>query len=201
MRLREPKPLITATMSQTQELPLPPRGVLIRPPTAPVDVDKEQTIIRSTNRPSQLLRPSTAPPTITLANTAFQGKEKEASYGMKHIITKLKGALKTFGALGYITLERKFRALDQSDHRSKLVTLSELKSVLKSMNMASVLGDVETRQLFEHFDVRDLRAVDYDDFMRGIREPLSPTRWHLVRAAFAQVHVIFYDSRILYYIH
>ena len=172
MRLREPKPLITATMAQTQELPPPPRGVLIRPPTAPSDVDREP-IVKSRLQ----VRPATAP-----ANTA---QVKETSYGMKHIISKLKVALKTFGALGYITLERKFRALDQTD-RSKLVTLSELKSVLKSMNI-TVLGEVETRQLFEHFDIRDLRAMDYEDFMRGIRDPLSTSRWNLIRAAFAQL--------------
>ena len=178
MRLREPKPLITATMSHTQELPPPPRGVLVRPPTAPSDADRESGgVVKSRPQAQAQVRPATAP--------ASSAHVKEASYGMKHIISKLKGALKTFGALGYVTLERKFRALDQTD-RSKLVTLSELKAVLKSMNI-TVLGEVETRQLFEHFDMRDLRAVDYDDFMRGIRDPLTTSRWNLIRAAFAQL--------------
>jgi hypothetical protein len=79
--------------------------------------------------------------------------------------------------LGYITLERKFRAVDVEG--SKLVTLAEFKHAARSMNFP--LGDVELRQLFEHFDAGDARVVDYEVFKRGVREPLSGPRADLVK--------------------
>ena len=153
------------TMSQQQvdELPVPPAAARVRPPSSPE---------RGHRPPAPRQMPSSSPIS-----------PNEPSHGIKHVIVKLRTRLKSFGPLGYVTLEHTLRTLDSDN--TKLVTLSELKHAVSQMDIA--LGDVELRQLFEHLDTRGMQAVNISELLRGIRELLSGARLHLVRAAFARL--------------
>lgn len=53
------------------------------------------------------------------------------------------------------------------------------------MNMD--LSDVELRVLFEHFDQDQGGTIDYEEFVQGIRDPLTPRRMNLVHLAFNKI--------------
>ena len=49
------------------------------------------------------------------------------------------------------------------------------------------LSDPELRVLFEHFDVDGSKSIGYEEFLQGLKDPLSERRDRLVRLAFAQI--------------
>lgn len=53
------------------------------------------------------------------------------------------------------------------------------------MNME--LTDVELRKLFEHFDADQGGSIGYEEFIQGVRDPLTPRRLALVQLAFAKI--------------
>lgn len=68
--------------------------------------------------PSFSPRPSRAPPSST---------QRVPDYGIKYIIVKLKGEVRSFGLLGFIGLQRRFRAIDRDN--TKFLSLADFKKV------------------------------------------------------------------------
>ena len=49
------------------------------------------------------------------------------------------------------------------------------------------LTEVELRKLFEHFDQDQGGSIGYEEFIQGVRDPLTPRRLNLVQLAFAKI--------------
>lgn len=64
--------------------------------------------------------------------------------------------------------------------------MGEFKKAMKEMQFSS-LSDVELRKLFEFFDSDRSGTIDYEEFIQGVRDPLTPRRLALVHLAFAQI--------------
>ena len=54
---------------------------------------------------------------------------KVPNYGVKYIIIKLKDEMKSFGLMGFIGLQRRFRAIDKDNTKS--LSLFDFKKVKK----------------------------------------------------------------------
>jgi Ca2+-binding EF-hand superfamily protein len=119
-------------------------------------------------------RPSTAP---------AQSPSVVPHAGIQMIIDKLKGEIRGRGGNGFIALQRKFKIMD--DDGSKSLDLSEFKKALKEMNMG--LNDKEMRMLFDHFDTDHGGSVNFEEFIQGVRDPLTPRRQALVLQAFTVI--------------
>ena len=113
-------------------------------------------------------RSSTAPP------------KREADFGLRSIINALKIELRARGGKGFIGLQRKFRIMD--DDGDKCLSLGEFKKGMQECNIP--LRDQELRQLFEHFDANENGSIDFDEFIQGVRDPLSDRRLALVNQVF-----------------
>jgi Ca2+-binding EF-hand superfamily protein len=100
--------------------------------------------------------------------------------GVSHIVQKLKTEIRARGGLGFATLQRKFRIMD--DDNNKRLDLSEFKKAMKEMNMN--LSDSELRVLFDYFDSDGDGSLDFEEFLQGVRDPLSDRRVRLVQMAF-----------------
>jgi Ca2+-binding EF-hand superfamily protein len=104
--------------------------------------------------------------------------------GINHMLTNLKKELKgRAGATGFIGLQRKFRIMD--DDGSKTLDLGEFKKAMKEMNMN--LSDAELRMLFEYFDVDHSGSINFEEFIQGVRDPLTDRRLRLVMMAFGKL--------------
>ena len=103
--------------------------------------------------------------------------------GIIFIVQKLKEALQSYGAHGFIGLQRKFRIMD--DDGSKTLTVSEFKKGMKEMNMG--LTDGQLRALFDFFDQDHSGCISFDEFIQGVRDPLSERCLRLVRMAFSKL--------------
>jgi Ca2+-binding EF-hand superfamily protein len=95
-------------------------------------------------------------------------------------VQRLKKELKSRGANGFIGLQRKFRIVD--DDNDKLINLLEFKKTMKEMNLNN--SDVELRMLFDHFDADRSGNIDFEEFIQGVRDPLTDRRLRLVQTAF-----------------
>ncbi|GMH90085.1 hypothetical protein TL16_g11660 [Triparma laevis f. inornata] len=107
----------------------------------------------------------------------------EMDSGVAFIVSKLKKELASRGAKGIVGMGRKFKIMD--DDGSGALNMSEFKKCMKEMNMD--LTDVELRKLFEHFDADQGGSIGYEEFIQGVRDPLTPRRLALVQLAFAKI--------------
>jgi Ca2+-binding EF-hand superfamily protein/adenosylcobinamide amidohydrolase len=107
-------------------------------------------------------------------------KGKQPDFGLQLIIQKLKTELKNRGGTGFLSLQRKFRIMD--DDNSKALDMGEFKKAMKEMNMG--LSDAELRMLFDHFDTSHNGQIDFEEFIQGVRDPLTERRARLVDLAF-----------------
>jgi Ca2+-binding EF-hand superfamily protein len=168
-----------------------PSGQPVRPSTAPTADgsrgDPEAAMIAQVGPKTHPLdlpsRPSTAQPYIPYAPRRADAKPpvKDPSPGVQYIIVKLKAEMKRRGALGFIGIQRKFRIMDDDNDRS--LSLAEFKKAMKEMQVP--LEDSELRLLFEHFDTDRSGGIDFEEFVQGVRDPLSDRRRALVELAFA----------------
>jgi Ca2+-binding EF-hand superfamily protein len=124
--------------------------------------------------------------TISTPDRSSSGSGKRASkpvsadYGTIMLIQKLKVEMKTRGGDGYFALQRKFRIMD--DDNSKSLNMAEFKKAMKEMNMG--LSDPELRMLFDHFDADHSGSIGFEEFIQGVRDPLTERRLNLVLLAF-----------------
>ena len=141
-----------------------------------------------TTAPSGTL-PGTVPADLKVAQVRPNGKKdsstflKSANVGVRVLIDKFKAELSNRGAHGFIGLQRKFRIMD--DDGSKSLTMAEFKKGMKEMNIN--MTDSELRVLFDHFDIDRSASIDFEEFIQGVRNPLSPRRLNLVKLAFARL--------------
>eukprot|EP00606_Chrysophyceae_sp_TOSAG23-5_P000963 GSChrysophyteH2.ASY1.ANO1.1043.1 assembled CDS len=130
--------------------------------------------------PKRTARPSTAP-----GKTSQAKPSREIHAGIALIVTKLKKALRSRGAHGFIGLQRKFRIMD--DNNSNTLDLGEFKKAIVEMNMN--LHDSEMRLLFNHFDCDHSGTIDFEEFIQGVREPLSTRRRELTQLAYSKIDI------------
>ncbi|CAN0407894.1 unnamed protein product, partial [Ectocarpus fasciculatus] len=112
-----------------------------------------------------------------------QKKTPDASVAIQTIIDKLKSEMASRGARGFIGLQRLFRIMD--DDGSKSLSMGEFKKAMIQMNLN--LSETEIRMLFDHFDADSSCSIDFEEFIQGVRNPLSERRLKLVRTAFSKL--------------
>ena len=100
--------------------------------------------------------------------------------GLQALVQRLKSTLKRRGARGNAGLSRKFRIMDDSG--SGTLSMAEFGKAMQEMDLG--LSRKEARLLFEHFDPQGDGKVSYEEFVQGLRDPLSERRIGLVRLAF-----------------
>jgi Ca2+-binding EF-hand superfamily protein len=122
---------------------------------------------------------------LNLTNLGVLGKASSSvpSAGIIYIVQKLKNELRLRGGIGFITLQRKFRIMD--DDNNKKIDLSEFKKAMKEMNMN--LSDSEMRMLFDYFDADGSNDINFEEFIQGVRDPLTERRLKLVQLAFSKL--------------
>eukprot|EP00606_Chrysophyceae_sp_TOSAG23-5_P000485 GSChrysophyteH2.ASY1.ANO1.382.1 assembled CDS len=89
--------------------------------------------------------------------------------GISYLVRKLKEELVKAGGKGYHALQRKFRILDDDNNNS--IDFSEFKKGLNELKLGSLI------------------AIDFEEFIRGVRDDLSPLREELVRNAFRRLDI------------
>uniref|UniRef100_K3WWY2 EF-hand domain-containing protein n=1 Tax=Globisporangium ultimum (strain ATCC 200006 / CBS 805.95 / DAOM BR144) TaxID=431595 RepID=K3WWY2_GLOUD len=99
---------------------------------------------------------------------------------LRRIIAHLCTALKDQGAVGFISLQRKFRLMDDDQNGS--ISVTEFHKALHETKVHLAPADATT--LFQYFDANHDGAVDFHEFLAGIREPMSERRMLFVRMAF-----------------
>jgi Ca2+-binding EF-hand superfamily protein len=134
---------------------------------------------------SSILNPSSSADTSSFQPGGMKLKPSSRnslppSYGVQVLIDKLKVEIRSRGGLGYLSLQRKFRIID--DDNDKMLSLGEFKKAMKEMNMN--LSDSELRLLFDYFDIDGNSNIDFEEFIQGIRDPLTERRLRLVQLAF-----------------
>ena len=103
---------------------------------------------------------------------------------VSYLVRKLKTELKNHGGSGYHALQRKFRIMD--DDNSKTINFGEFKKGISELGLQSLVAS-ELRELFGHFDVNEDGNVDFEEFIRGVRDDLNPRRLQLVKEAFGRL--------------
>jgi Ca2+-binding EF-hand superfamily protein len=132
--------------------------------------------------------------TLTRGATGSSRKSKascsqpiaDPSPGLKLIISRLKTVLKDRGGGGFASLQRTFRIMD--DDGSKSLSMAEFKKAMRDIRMVD-LSDADLRMLFEHFDADHSGSIDVEEFIQGVRDPLTERRLKLVKQAFRIIDV------------
>ena len=79
-----------------------------------------------------------------------------------------------------IGLSRKFKIMDDSgDGELQFV---EFKKAMNEMDFS--LNDKDLHRIFDHFDADASRTISYEEFIQGVRDPLTPNRLDLINMAF-----------------
>lgn len=86
---------------------------------------------------------------------------------------------------GFSDLYRRFNVLDRDG--SKTLTLEEFKIAFQRCNLN--FNEQEISTLFYFFDCNEKNFIDYEEFMLGVRGPISPRRRDLVDRAWQQVDI------------
>jgi len=105
----------------------------------------------------------------------------EADNGVIMILNSLKRQIKKRGGTGMIGLSRKFRIMDDSGDGE--LQFCEFKKAMREMDFD--LNDKDLHKMFDHFDADGGGTVSYEEFIQGVRDPLSERRLALIKQAFA----------------
>jgi len=96
------------------------------------------------------------------------------------LLQRLRDKLKTRGARGIIGLAKQFRIMD--DNHSLSLDKFEFSKAMSDYMLGFSEG--ETQSLFTHFDFDRSGLIEYDEFLRAIRGPMSAARKAIVMRAF-----------------
>ena len=96
------------------------------------------------------------------------------------LVAALRESFKKHGANGIFGIARKFRIID--DDNSNSVGLSEFKKAIAEHAMD--WSDQQIKMVFDHFDRDKNGTISYDEFLRGVRDPLNDRRTQLILLAF-----------------
>mmetsp|Transcript_6765 Transcript_6765/g.11360 ORF Transcript_6765/g.11360 Transcript_6765/m.11360 type:complete len:793 (-) Transcript_6765:183-2561(-) len=107
-------------------------------------------------------------------------KPRDPDQGIQHLVATMKKEMKARGSTGFHGLRRRFQIMD--DDGSKSLSMGEFKKALSEFNMA--LTEADLRKLFDFFDADEGGTIDFEEFVQGVRDPLSPPRLQLVHRAF-----------------
>jgi Ca2+-binding EF-hand superfamily protein len=116
-------------------------------------------------------------------NKSNAPKKTTADVGAIVLIQKFKNELSNRGGNSYIGLQRKFRIVD--DDNNKIINLLEFKKSMKEMNIS--MNDTELRMLFDYFDADRSGNIDFEEFIQGVRDPLTERRLSLVKQAYSKL--------------
>jgi len=86
---------------------------------------------------------------------------------------------------GFSDLQRRFNVLDRDG--SKTLNMEEFKVAFFRSNLN--FNDQEIATLFYFFDSYEKSYIDYDEFMLGVRGPVSPKRRELIEKAWQQIDI------------
>lgn len=96
------------------------------------------------------------------------------------LLQRLRDKLKTRGARGIIGLAKQFRIMD--DNHSLSLDKFEFSKAMQDYMLGFSEGEVQT--LFAHFDFDRSGLIEYDEFLRAIRGPMSAGRKAIAMRAF-----------------
>ncbi len=96
--------------------------------------------------------------------------------GIKLLIAKIKKEMKSRESFGFIGMQRTFRnAVDGNKSLNQL----EFRKAMKEL--ALDLSDADFRFLFEYFDADRTGNINFEEFVQGVRDPMSERRLNLVK--------------------
>ncbi|GMH50882.1 hypothetical protein TrRE_jg5132 [Triparma retinervis] len=107
----------------------------------------------------------------------------EADHGVKMILNNLKRQIKKRGGGGMIGLSRKFKIMDDSGDGE--LQMAEFRKAMNEMDFD--LNDKDLHKMFDHFDTDGGGTISYEEFVQGVRDPLSERRLNLIKLAFNQI--------------
>jgi len=99
------------------------------------------------------------------------------------LLQRLRDKLKTRGARGIIGLSKQFRIMD--DNHSMSLDKFEFSKAMSDYMLGFSEGEVQT--LFTHFDFDRSGLIEYDEFLRAIRGPMSAGRKAIAMRAFTKM--------------
>ena len=99
---------------------------------------------------------------------------------VKSIVSSLKRSLAKRGARGIGGISRKFKILD--DDGTKSLSRDEFKKGMRECDLDLTGGELDL--LFDFFDQSDDGLIDFEEFLRGLRDPLNSRRLDIVNKAF-----------------
>ncbi|KAI1280804.1 Calcyphosin-like protein [Halotydeus destructor] len=127
-------------------------------------------------------RPVTAQ---TKSELAMADKAGRALAYTKDPVERLRLLCLKRGATGIIGLGKVFRRSD--DNRSGDLTHEEFKNGMTDTGLE--LSDDDMTELFQIFDKDGSGTIQYDEFLRAIRPPMSKSRLALIDRAYAKMDV------------
>lgn len=95
----------------------------------------------------------------------------------------LRAKLVSRGARGFIGLQRQFKIMD--DNNSKSLDKYEFTKAMTDYMLG--FSETEIQKLFAYFDFDRSGAIEFDEFIRAIRGPMSPQRKKIVMQAFKKL--------------
>ena len=128
------------------------------------------------------VRPSTAnglrlPIAIDQSAPSISPAIVSANPGIKMLVDKIKKQLKSRGSFGFIGMQRAFKIMDDDENKS----LDKLEFRKAMRELALDLSDADLRFLFEFFDTDRSGSIDFEEFLQGVRDPMSERRTDLVK--------------------
>ncbi|TMW57501.1 hypothetical protein Poli38472_003426 [Pythium oligandrum] len=119
--------------------------------------------------------------TAAAAASATAYTSAQQSKEIRRIIHQLRTALKDQGVVGFSSLQRAFRLMDED--RNGSISLHEFTRALRECKLHTVTPQ-DAQTLFHVFDANHDGALDFTEFLLGIREPMNERRMLFVRMAF-----------------
>lgn len=104
--------------------------------------------------------------------------------GTAYLVKQFKAEIMNKGGNGYHALQRRFRIMD--DAGNKRLSLAEFKKGVKDLSLTS-LKDGEIRAMFDFFDNDNNGSIDFEEFIRGVRDSLNDRRLGMVKQAFSRL--------------
>ncbi|KAL4465956.1 hypothetical protein ABPG74_004193 [Tetrahymena malaccensis] len=115
------------------------------------------------------------PSSMKRANDYFQGHTQQDA------VTRFQEKLRSRGATGILGIARQFKIFD--DDNSRTLDIQEFTKAVRDFRVD--LTEQEIQDVFDYFDRNRDNVINYDEFLLGIRGPMSQNRRRLVQQAFA----------------